>query len=107
MLKCAELLPQGNTDLQDKLKKQRKCAVTAEQRNRKGQDNTESVKCVNCINKEFIQTDSLFLITRDPPSLLLAELKNSSKPCYVLSRIFYHLVKMNQRINKMKKIHTS
>lgn len=97
MLEHAELLPQGNRPSRFKLKSQRKCTVTAEQNNRKGQDNNESVRCVNGINKEFIQTDSLFLITRNLPSgILLAELKNSSKPCFVLSRIFYHLVKMNQ-----------
>lgn len=40
-----------------------------EQNNREG-DNTECVRCVNGINKEFIQIDS-FLITHNPASSLL------------------------------------
>jgi len=72
-----ELLPQDTIDF--KFSSQRKCRVTAEQHNRKGQDNTECIRSVNGINKEFIQINSLFLITHNPPSSLLrAELTRTA-----------------------------
>lgn len=72
-----QLLPQDKADF--KFRSQRKCIVKAEQDNRDDRDNTEWVKCVNGINKEFIQIDSLFLITHNPASSLLqAELKTKT-----------------------------
>lgn len=54
-----------------------------EQNNREG-DNTECVRCVNGINKEFIQIDS-FLITHNPASnLLRAELKTKTAACLIM-----------------------
>lgn len=52
-----ELLPQDMADF--KLRSQRKCTAKAEQHSRGEGDNTECARCVNGINKEFIQIDSL------------------------------------------------
>lgn len=52
-----ELLPQDMADF--KLRSQRKCTAKAEQHSRGEGDNTERARCVNGINKEFIQIDSL------------------------------------------------
>lgn len=64
---------------------QRKCIAKAEQHNRGEGDNTECARCVNGINKEFIQIDSLFLITHNPASSLLpAELKTKTAASLIM-----------------------
>lgn len=95
-----ELLPQDTADFE--LRSQRKCIIKAEQHNRGEGDNTERVRCVNGINKEFIQIDPLFLITHNPASSLLqAELKTKQQASLCVFLNFLPSGK-NELINKMK-----
>lgn len=72
----------------------------SEQHNREG-DNTECVRCVNGINKEFIQIDSFVLITRNPASSLLqAELKTKTAACLIMCFPEFSTIWQKKKVNQ-------
>lgn len=75
-----------------------------EQNNREG-DNTECVRCVNGINKEFIQIDSFLITHNRASSLLRAELKTKTAAWQHASLcVFLNFLPSGKKklINKMK-----